>query len=459
MTTDPLRTGGAPSSGTQAALAVIRANLRSPTAADLVHLKALAEALAAAPGVGGVVLALPDDPANRKAAPADFPGQAFFGDASDMNVRLLEVLRAFAPATVLDCSLLTQCLEPAVYGRLLAFHLASPLDVTFPHLWYPEYLPKVVRAARLAELAEDRPWPYYAPLTLGDVNRFVPDVDAAARALSGMEALCQDLVYEKARAARRNLHLAVHPFDPANWISRCRILLGDIDRLFHRRDIAVLEVGCGRRFGLGLLLHLAGVARYAGIDIRLNRLTVEQVGCFRDLLEMWRDKLDIPGLELRPVELDGGGDFDVFFDGAVELRGMNGAAMEYPDAAFDLIFSDAVLEHVSDCRAVIAEMHRVLKPGGCALHIIDFGDHATPGGGSQLLMSKESWRASHPPLINLMGPQAFYALFREAGFEILELQETKRTNVDPADIHPDYLADGLSEALTHSSRLLVRKKA
>jgi SAM-dependent methyltransferase len=39
-------------------------------------------------------------------------------------------------------------------------------------------------------------------------------------------------------------------------------------------------------------------------------------------------------------------------------------AAALPDAAFDLVYMGDVLEHVPDCRAVLAETARVLKPGG-----------------------------------------------------------------------------------------------
>ena len=44
-----------------------------------------------------------------------------------------------------------------------------------------------------------------------------------------------------------------------------------------------------------------------------------------------------------------------------------GEALPYPDASFDLILSNEVIEHVQDDRAALAEMARVLRPGGRAL--------------------------------------------------------------------------------------------
>lgn len=47
--------------------------------------------------------------------------------------------------------------------------------------------------------------------------------------------------------------------------------------------------------------------------------------------------------------------------------------MPLPDNQFELVFSNAVLEHIRDYRAALSEMYRVLKPGGRIL----LGTHGT----------------------------------------------------------------------------------
>jgi SAM-dependent methyltransferase len=42
----------------------------------------------------------------------------------------------------------------------------------------------------------------------------------------------------------------------------------------------------------------------------------------------------------------------------------------YPGESFDLVLCSHVLEHVEDDRVAVAEMHRILKPGGTALILI-----------------------------------------------------------------------------------------
>ncbi len=48
----------------------------------------------------------------------------------------------------------------------------------------------------------------------------------------------------------------------------------------------------------------------------------------------------------------------------VDLRRMNAEALEFDDNAFDRVYCSEVLEHVLEPRNVVAEMRRVLAPGG-----------------------------------------------------------------------------------------------
>lgn len=53
---------------------------------------------------------------------------------------------------------------------------------------------------------------------------------------------------------------------------------------------------------------------------------------------------------------------------AIEYRRATGEQIPFPDATFDIVYCCDVLEHVQDLRRVIAEISRVLKPGGTFLY-------------------------------------------------------------------------------------------
>lgn len=90
------------------------------------------------------------------------------------------------------------------------------------------------------------------------------------------------------------------------------------------------------------------------------------------------------------VEIGGGGGWQarMLADAGYAVRSFDIAGSEYaahrvfpiedydghrvpaPDAAFDVVFSSNVLEHIPHLRAFQAELHRVLKPDGIAVHLL-----------------------------------------------------------------------------------------
>jgi ubiquinone/menaquinone biosynthesis C-methylase UbiE len=53
--------------------------------------------------------------------------------------------------------------------------------------------------------------------------------------------------------------------------------------------------------------------------------------------------------------------------GVGRLLAMNAEQLDFADSSFDLVFSISTFEHVDDVAKVLAEITRVLKPGGTAL--------------------------------------------------------------------------------------------
>jgi SAM-dependent methyltransferase len=56
------------------------------------------------------------------------------------------------------------------------------------------------------------------------------------------------------------------------------------------------------------------------------------------------------------------------------IRESHNGTLPFPDARFDLVVNNQVLEHVSDLDAVLREIHRVLKPGGAVLSVFPSAD-------------------------------------------------------------------------------------
>jgi SAM-dependent methyltransferase len=100
----------------------------------------------------------------------------------------------------------------------------------------------------------------------------------------------------------------------------------------------------------------------------LSRLTgsVLDVGCgempFRGLIN--------PAACYTGLDVPQASDFGMRGDG--EIFSFDGRIIPFPDASFDNVLCTEVLEHAEDPLTLIAEMERVLKPGGTLLATIPF---------------------------------------------------------------------------------------
>jgi SAM-dependent methyltransferase len=56
------------------------------------------------------------------------------------------------------------------------------------------------------------------------------------------------------------------------------------------------------------------------------------------------------------------------------IREIRDGRIDFPDASFDLVVNNQVMEHVEDLDAVLREIHRVLRPGGTVLSVFPSRD-------------------------------------------------------------------------------------
>lgn len=136
--------------------------------------------------------------------------------------------------------------------------------------------------------------------------------------------------------------------------------------------LQVLEYGPGDVLGVALLCIAHGAERVVCVDrFPLERLTPANIAIYRALLEglagAMRERAEAafrtpgdPASGLDPARID----YRVTADGASGMV-----------AAFDLILSRAVLEHVHDLPLLFADMRRALRPGGVAVHQVDLKSH------------------------------------------------------------------------------------
>jgi SAM-dependent methyltransferase len=100
-------------------------------------------------------------------------------------------------------------------------------------------------------------------------------------------------------------------------------------------------------------------------------------------------------------------------------------------AAFDLVISNAVLEHVYSMPAVCREMGRVTAPGGLNMHQIDFRDHYDFVRQLDFLIIPEDeysleFERSNGERGNRLRPSEARILFEQNGFELVDFEVNLR---------------------------------
>ncbi|MGB6974097.1 MAG: class I SAM-dependent methyltransferase [Terracidiphilus sp.] len=96
----------------------------------------------------------------------------------------------------------------------------------------------------------------------------------------------------------------------------------------------VLEIGCGRGAGIEVILRQFEAAHVCGIDL--------------DPLQVERARKRLQGK----------------YPGLVTLMQGDAEQLPFANASFDAVFDFGALHHVPDWQKSIAEIRRVLKPGG-----------------------------------------------------------------------------------------------
>ena len=137
------------------------------------------------------------------------------------------------------------------------------------------------------------------------------------------------------------------------------------------RGLSVLEIGCGLGTD-GAQFAQAG-AHYTGIDLT------------EAAIELARKRFELSGLA----------------EG--EFRVADAENLDFADDSFDRVYSHGVLHHTPDTARAVAEIHRVLKPGGRAIVMLyhrgsynyRVGIRVLRRAGARLLKSESGIRIIH----------------------------------------------------------------
>ena len=215
----------------------------------------------------------------------------------------------------------------------------------------------------------------------------------------------------------------------------------------------VAELGPGDSIGIGIAALLSGADRYYAFDIiRYSDLSRAR-GIFDELVRMFVDREPVPGAgefpSLNP-KLEDYAFPHGLLDGewlrsalspqrvaairsAIDLAADAPSMIQYqapwndlagvPGGSVDLIYSQAVLEHVDDLDGAYASMRRWLKTGGLMSHQIDYRCHGKADTwNGHWTYSDLAWKVvvgRRAYLLNRVPHSSHLAMLKRNGFDVV----------------------------------------
>jgi SAM-dependent methyltransferase len=214
----------------------------------------------------------------------------------------------------------------------------------------------------------------------------------------------------------------------------------------------VAELGPGDSIGMGLAALLSGCEEYFAFDVVEHSNIERNLHVFEELVSLFRQRAAIPGADEFPLVKPALENYEFPADVLTEERlksalqedrierireslrdpkGKNSVILyKVPwqgvdvlnAASVDMVFSQAVLEHVDDLDGTYQAMYNWLKPGGCMSHAIDFKSHglASEWNGHWAYSDFTWWmmRGRRPYLLNRQPHSTHINLLRKSGFTV-----------------------------------------
>jgi SAM-dependent methyltransferase len=209
---------------------------------------------------------------------------------------------------------------------------------------------------------------------------------------------------------------------------------------------AVAELGPGASLGVGVAALLSGAGSYVGLDVVRHAATADSLQVFEDLVGMLEAHADIPSEdefpEIRP-RLDQFAFPDAILTEARLVSGLEATRINeirralarseiryivpwddpavIEERSLDMVFSQAVMEHVGDLASTYRAIHRWLRPGGLMQHQVDLRSHGMhTAWNGHWAMGDRLWRFVRGDAgINREPASRHLQAIRAAGFTVL----------------------------------------
>ncbi len=258
---------------------------------------------------------------------------------------------------------------------------------------------------------------------------------------------------------------------------------------------AVAELGPGDSLGLGLAALLSGARAYYALDIVPYTCNERNLKVLRELVALFRSREPIPSEKefpgVRPALDSYSFPHDILTDERLE-RALDperitaiGEALQKPgkqqggpvtiayyvpwndgrvvqESSVDLIFSQAVLEHIDDLDGTYQAMYRWLKPDGILSHEIDFrAHHLDARWNAHWTYSDMVWkliRGKRPYLLNRQPLSVHLGWLRRNGFNVTFTMKHQRESAVSRSMLARPFRDMSEEDLTTSGVFLQAGK-
>jgi hypothetical protein len=221
------------------------------------------------------------------------------------------------------------------------------------------------------------------------------------------------------------------------------------------RGAAVAELGPGASLGVGLAALLSGAGSYIALDVVRHAATPDSVSVFDDLVQLFEQRMAIPEPdefpEIRPILPDNAFPADALTAGrlaeslaaeqvatirASVIRSEINYVVPWDDPAviqegsLDIVYSQAVMEHVDELVPTYRAIHRWLRPGGLMQHQIDLRSHGTHAAwNGHWAIGDRTWRFVRGDApINRQPASAHRSAIEDAGLRLVTWAEEPRTD-------------------------------
>jgi hypothetical protein len=248
----------------------------------------------------------------------------------------------------------------------------------------------------------------------------------------------------------------------------------------------IAELGPGDSIGIGLAALLSGADLYYGLDALPLANLRRNLGVFDGLVDLFRGRVAIPGEDefpgvkpkLRSYDFPNGPLTDLD-ERRIERIRRSIEDPSNPDSMIryiapwwrpeiierggvNMIFSQAVLEHVNDLDTAYSAMRAWLAPGGWLSHQIDFRCHGTAQEwNGHWTYGDRVWRllrGRRTFLINREPHSTHLRLLRDAGFDVVCDETVDGSAIDRRRLAPRFAR--ISEAdLTTSGAFILAQLA